>query len=108
MRILSNDFTGDIGSWVLPSNMTTLLIRNNDLSGDIGSWVLPATIVNFQIYGNDLSGDISSWVLTDAATPNLRFFQIHNNSLTGDLSAPGWANMTAAMDSLIISGNDLS
>lgn len=47
-------------------------------------------------------------MLTDADTPLLRFFQIHNNDLTGDLSASGWANMTASMDSFIISDNDLS
>ena len=84
------------------------MVRNNDLSGDISSWVLPSSLINFQIYSNDFTGDISVWDLSNAATPVLRFFQIHNNDLTGDLSASGWANMTASMDSFIISGNDLS
>lgn len=84
------------------------MLRNNSLSGDISSWVLPSSLVNFQLYSNNFTGDISGWDLSNAATPALRFFQIHNNDLTGDLSAPGWANMTASMDSFIISNNDLS
>ena len=82
------DVSGDIGSWVLPAGLVTCLIGSSTSTtlGDIGGWVLPASLESFKISSLECTGDIASWDLS-VCTGLTDFYINANYGITGDLTS---------------------
>jgi hypothetical protein len=72
---------GDLGKWVLPGNLTVLILNMSAFTGDLHEWILPGGLTNLDLTWNLFTGDISGWFNMGGMPPGMTYFNISGTNL---------------------------